>query len=324
LECIAKGEELDLDVLRENVDIFGGIFRHSLSQSKHHHKEKKKTVDARCDKVTADMLRSIAAHIDDDPQSTEGNISGFVLSYTDIPRDGDEAFRSPSLTMTSNYVRQKVMKKMSLTSYYEHLKMLAKVLNEEATDLTGKDLEASVVHLLSAGPGTVRWEYQGVKGESDMRVKRLSHTKRNVTRDIFNSTLVNYPSDTSYPLVDCVLVINNLYWAFQTTWQNDHAFKLCTLRSCREKLRLSCEQTLNILFVNPKYTNAYVQRHRNKYLAKGEDPSKPIWDGTIKRRVLMEAKDVATMWENTRIFVAYPKSNDWHDAIRSAFLAKSP
>ena len=119
-------------------------------------------------------------------------------------------------------------------------------------------------------------------------------------------------------------MINDVYWAFQTTWQYDHTFKLRTLRSCREELSLSSEKTLNILFVNPKYTGAYVQRHRDKYLAKGEDPSKSILDGTNKRRVLMAAKDVATMWKNTRIFVAYPKDNDWHEAIRSALLTKSP
>jgi hypothetical protein len=181
LECIAEGEKLDLDVLGENVEIFGGIFRHSLSHTEQQRKEKTKRVNALCNKVSADMLRSIAADIDDNPQSTEGNISGFVLSYTDIPKDGDQAFRSPSLTLTSDYVRQRVMAKMSLASYYEHLEMLAKVLQDESTDLTGKDLKESVVHLLSAGPATVGWQYQGVLGEPDRSIKSLAHTKQNVT-----------------------------------------------------------------------------------------------------------------------------------------------
>ena len=127
--------------------------------------------------------------------------------------------------------------------------------------------------------------------------------------------MVNYPSDTSYPLADCVLVIDQVYWAFQTTWQYDHAFKLRTLRSFRDRFSLPIEKTLNILFVNPKYTGTYARRHRDKYLAKGEDLSKPILDS--KKRVLMRAQDVATMWKNTRIFVAFPKDKDWHQAIRS-------
>lgn len=319
LEYVAEAEKLDLDALEKNFDIFGGIFRYSLFQTEEERTAKTKTVKARCENVSADMLRSIAADIDDDPNSTsKGNISGYILSYTDILRVGTQAFRSPSLTLTSHYVRQRVMDKMSLTSYHEHLKMLAEVLKDKSTDPTGKDLEESVVHMLSAGPATVGWQYQGVQGEPDTSIMSLGHTKRKVTRDTFNPALVNYPSDISYPLADCVLVINGEYWAFQTTWQYDHAFKLRTLRSFRDGLKLPIGKTLNILFVNPKHTGTYVRRRRDKYLAKGEDISKPILDS--KKKVLMRAQDVATMWNNTRIFVAFPKDQDWHQAISSALI----
>ena len=317
LKYIAEEEKLDLEVLERNFQIFGGIFRYSLIRMERQLEEKTKMVNTRCNKVSADMLCSIATDIDDDPQSTlEGNISGFILSYTDIRRDGNQAFRSPSLTMTSDHVRQRIMNKMSLASYHQHLAMLAKVLKHESADLTGKDLEESVVHMLSAGPATVGWQYQGVSGEPNTSIKRLGHTKRKITRGAFNLALVNYPSDTSYPLTDCVLVIDQVYWAFQTTWQYDHAFKLRTLRSFRDGLSLPIDKTLNILFVNPRYNGVYATRHRDKYLAKGEDPGKPILDN--KKRVLMTAQDVVTMWENTRIFVAFPNDKDWHQAISSA------
>ena len=49
---------------------------------------------------SAEMLRIIAADIDDNSNSAlEGNISGRVLSNTDIPREGDNAFASASLTL---------------------------------------------------------------------------------------------------------------------------------------------------------------------------------------------------------------------------------
>ena len=99
---------------------------------------------------------------------------------------------------------------------------------------------------------------------------------------------------------------------------DDQAFKLRTLRSFREKLNLSIEGTLRILFVNPKHNETYVRRPRERYLAKGENLGEPILDS--KKRVLMPAQDVAMMWENTRIFVAFPKDKDWHQAIRNMAL----
>lgn len=32
----------------------------------------------------------------------------------------------------------------------------------------------------------------------------------------------------------------------------------------------------------------------------------------------MCAQDVATMWKNTRVFVAFPKDNDWQKAMKNA------
>mmetsp|Transcript_16170 Transcript_16170/g.24723 ORF Transcript_16170/g.24723 Transcript_16170/m.24723 type:complete len:99 (-) Transcript_16170:12-308(-) len=85
------------------------------------------------------------------------------------------------------------MNKRSLTSYHEHVEMLVKVLKNESADYTGKDLEESVVRMLSAGPATVGWQYQGVAGKLDTSLRNLGHTKRDVSRGTFNAALVNYP-----------------------------------------------------------------------------------------------------------------------------------
>ena len=68
--------------------------------------------------------------------------------------------------------------------------------------------------------------------------------------------------------------------------------------------------------MNPAHHITYENRDRGDYLAKGELVSKDILDS--KKRVLMPAHDVATMWENTRVFVAFPKDNDWQKAIKTA------
>ena len=316
VECIAEEEKMDLDVLEKNFDMFGGIFPHTLVPTEEARDKYRKTMDIRCNAVSADMLRSMTVDIDDDATCNwEGNMSGFVLSYCNISWEGDGAFRSPGLALTSRYVRQRLMDVMSFASCKEHLKMQAKVLKREATDPTGKDLAESVVQMLAAGPGKVTWQYQGVDGEPDREIKFLGHTKREINRDNFHDKMVNYPNNMSFLLADCVLVINDEYWAFHTTWQHYHAFKLRTLQSFREFLRLPLEATLNILYVNPACQSTYERRHRDTYLAKGEDTSSPIVDR--KNKVLMPAANVATMWINTRIFIAFPKNDDWHTAIQS-------
>ena len=318
MEYIAEEEKLDLGILERNFEVFGGIFQWCLLfQTDKDREIKQKEVDAKCNHVTAETLRSIAAHIDDHQDARQDDISGFVCCYTDIPTDGDAPFKAPSLTLTSHYVRQRLTEKMTLASLLDNLRMLANVLNNKSGDPSGLDLEASVVHMLSAGPRKVRWQYQGVPGEPDTSLKGLAgHSKRKVTRDdMFNPALVNYPIDKSYPLADCVLVIQGVPFAFQTTWQKDHAFKLRTLRLFRDMLGLLITQTLNICFVNPNYTDTYARRPRNNYLAKGEDPSKPILDSN--KNELMTGPQVGTMWGNTRILVALPEDKDWHRAITS-------
>ena len=316
LECIAGEEGLDIDVVEKNYHVFGGIFRYSLFHTDEERETKKRTVNAKCEQVTAGLLRSIGADIDDDPQKPEGNISGFVLSYTDIPLDGQNPFTSPSLTLTSSYIRERITNKLSLSSYQEHVVMLAETLQKMKLDHSGMDLEKSVVFMLSLGPHRLKWQYRAVGGEPDRSIKDLALTKREITRGEFNAALVNYPSDMSYPLVDCVFVINNVYWTVQTTWQRDYAFKLRTLLSLRTRLNLNLDVVLNILFVNPAHHTTYENRHRSDYLAKGELVSKDILDS--KKRLLMPAHDVAIMWKNTRVFVAFPKDNDWQNAIKTA------
>ena len=118
-----------------------------------------KTVKAKCEHVTSGLLRSIGADIDDDPEAPEGNISGFVLSYTDIPLRGQDPFTSPSLTLTSSYVRESVTDKLSLSSYQDHVAILADTLQKNKSDHSGMDLEKSVVFMFSLRPKMLNWQY---------------------------------------------------------------------------------------------------------------------------------------------------------------------
>ena len=90
--------------------------------------KKKAGLIKRCEAVTAAMLRSVSADIDDYPNAEHQNsISGFIVSYTDIPQVGEYGFRKKNLMMTSEYVRKAVLEKMSLQSPLEYLHELARI-----------------------------------------------------------------------------------------------------------------------------------------------------------------------------------------------------
>lgn len=135
LECIAVREKMDMSLLDENYRIFGGIARYTLLHSKGSSDKTKEEVIKQCAGVTSEMLRSLAASIDDNSEAEEPNNISFVVSYTDIPRTGETCFESKRLTMTSDFVRETVMESMSFASPQEHLTQLALHLDKKSQDM---------------------------------------------------------------------------------------------------------------------------------------------------------------------------------------------
>ena len=193
---------------------------------------------------------------------------------------------------------------------------LASHLDNKTTDTTGIDLESAVVQMLAVGPNTVKWNICPVGSQAPYPYMPLAHTKRNIDRSSssFDQAKVNYPTDRIFGFADCVIYIGNVWYAFQTTWQYDHAFKLLTLFEFRKKLGVDVNEKVNLLFVNPTYADSYRKRAKDKYLAKGERASSQIENH--RKEVLMTADNVTKMWENTSILVASPKDNNWTDAIK--------
>ena len=326
LECIAVREKMDMSLLDENYRIFGGIARYTLEHSKGYSDKTKEEVIKRCAGVTPEMLRSLAASIDDNSEAEEpNNISGFVLSYTDIPRTGETCFESKRLTMTSDFVRETVMERMSFASPQEHLTQLARHLDKKSQDITGKDLEASFVYMLSLGQKTLNWECrlvgQGATGTVNLNYAKPKKWNR---EERYEKACLNYPRNKIFALVDCFIFIDGVVWAFQTTWQTDHAFKLSTLLGFRNYLELSPQDPLKLVFVNPVKATTYTNRAKKAYLAKGEKLDKPITkkEGG-KVRILLDEKSVQTMWNNTAIYAASPKGLTWQQAIRKALEIES-
>lgn len=317
LRVISERERMDGSVLEDNYSLFGGIARHTLEHDSKIRAVNKGELEKRCKSVSAAMLRSISADIDDNPNAeNRNNISGYVVSYTDIPQVGENCFMNKNLTMTSEFARKMVLDKMSLQSSTDYLLQLAKHLKNESKDITGKDLEVSVVHLLAAGPRKVPWYYQAVGGKGAwLPGTKLHNTKRVINREVdFDSSKINYPKERMFGLIDCFTEIDRQYWAFQTTWQYEHAFRLVTLLEFRKKLGLHVNDPLNVAFLNPVHGETYWKRDKDSYLAKGERLTQPIMNS--KSETILGQTDVARMWANTHIFVAFPQDNNWEGAIR--------
>jgi hypothetical protein len=324
--AIAKLEGRDLEETERNFGRFGGIIRYTLGDSRVIH-DAMNELDKRCNSTSIEVFRSIAADIDDSANAAQQyTISGFLVCYSDIPREGEDAFATWSLAMTSEYASTKIQELFDLEEPLARLDALARHLDRKSRDFRGTDLESSVVHMLASGPQTLKWYYCSVDA-GDVPPHELRHTKRKIERmSGVDNALLNYPTERTFGLVDCFMFIEGAWCAFQITWQEDHPFKLRTLMAFRRKLGVGIEDTVNIYFVSPTHRNAYMRRSKLDYLVNGESLQAPIVEknGTV----LLQAAQVLQMWENTHIHVAFPENDNWKTAIKkcSASLqsAKEP
>jgi len=276
LFLVAKRENMNQDLLDNNYYMFGGIIRHTMQKSQIHLKRFQATLEAQCGRAPDETLRSIEMGADEDTKAEDrATLSGFLASYNDIPYDGDLAFQQKNLTTTSSYARVLLEHRLSFVDPEQHAHGLLKFLDGGNNDLTGKDLEVSVVHILAAG---LPWEYQAV-GANEART-RLALTKRSIDRSSefaeFIDSKISYPRKTTFALADCFFVCqergNAVVHAFQITSQYSHPFKL------REKVGIGVKGTLNLYFVSPKHAKAYRNRIKDMYLAMAgnEDMTRPF------------------------------------------------
>jgi len=188
-------------------------------------------------------------------------------------------------------------------------------------DITGRDIEVSAVHFLAAGNKTISWKYQAV-GRNNA-VTSLSVTRRDIDcksefpEELDPNKLYYHPLKHSFGLVDCFFISKEtgIVHAFQTTKKKDHPFKLTTLWNFRKAVGIDVTGTLKLYFVNPKHVEVYQKRAKDKYLARGQDYLRPIM-GT-EMEPLLKQEDVQTMWNDTHIFGAFPRNNDWPTAIQA-------
>lgn len=301
---------------------FGGVIRRTLDYDRDSWESELRELDAKIKHADLDVIRSMHVGIDDKSEGEiMNNISGYICSYADIEEKGERAFYYPArLGMSSGYAKEEVRRRLGLADPQEHGKRLLECFNGEAQDITGMDLEVSAAHLLSLGPMRVKWEYEEV-GQTgpQKKVLTLQHTKRNVSRkdSEFDFGKVGYPKSTNFPLIDFFIQLKGSIWGFQTTWQQSHPFRLATLWSLRQKLGLDETNTLNIVYVmaDEKTLECYRNRSKIQYLVKGQNEKKAITND--KNKEVLSATKVKTMWDNTKIFVGYPRGMCWREALET-------
>jgi hypothetical protein len=308
--------------LNKQYYTFGGIIRRTLDYNKQSQQEEKDTLDKRIAAVDIKVIRSMHLGLDDSSDAQmENNISGYICAYDDIQESGDDAFSKHGLTMTSQYARVKVRQKLSLDNPMRHGQQLLDCLDEKAQDISGMDLETTAVYLLSIGPGQVKWEYSPVGQTAPVNPVELGHRMMQIHRkdDNFDIKKVNYPTNPVFGLVDFFIKLKGVFWGFQTTWQSQHPFKLRTLWSLRAKIGANETTEVNILYVvaTGERMNSYTKRPKMKFLENSESLSKAIMENNEE---VLSAEKVRIMWENTHIYVSYPKGKDWRKAVKTWVL----
>jgi hypothetical protein len=324
-------DELHYIVLEENIEAkffahaynkFGGIIRHTLETNPYLIDEYDADLLDRCKNAPLDVLRSVNTGIDDEESITgdKRDLSGFLLSFTDIPETGPSAFKKYSLTWTSEYASRMVAIELGVASVQDAVRALIKTLYEDCRgglgDYLGKDLEISAVHFLALGYRKLPWQYIPVggdpsKGKFKRNARPLKLDKRKVMSKYTepNITHLCYPTSPTFGLVDCFTMENGTYHAFQITWQASHPFKLSSLWRFRKLLQLGTNDTLNLYFVTPERdtTRTYINRFKEDYLEKGQDLDADILD--VKGNLVLAKAGVKEMWQNTHIYSAFPA--DW-------------
>ena len=311
-------KKIEREALEIRYSTFGGIIRRTLEYDDLVSVKYREDLDNRIAMVSTDVLRSMHFGLDDNSDGQAQNkISGYIAAYTNIPLEGNDAFTAKNISMTSEYACIEVRKKLSLESPRKHAEMLAKCLNKESRDITGIDLEVSAAHMMASGPRVVKWEYHAVGGPPKRPdTNKLGLTKMEVYRGaMIDESKLKYPTDSILGLVDFFVLIKGECWAFQTTWQDSHAFKLSTLWSFRNRIGSDETKQLNIPYVVPSdKLDTYRRRSKVQYLARGETLDRPILE---QKKEVLTADRARTMWNNTNIFVAFPEANDWHKSVEA-------
>jgi hypothetical protein len=248
-----------------------------------------------------------------------GNASGYLVCYTDIPRDGDRAFESRKLRLTSLHVREKIREYLNLVSEIEKAKKVLEALSgtvTEKVDLGGAYLEATVATMIAAGrSNNMKWQIREVGTAKWKEYKPIKRTVElvgvdNMANSLSKQKRLFLSSKRSFPVVDIVESQPKAgapVTTYQTTWRVSHPTTMGALRKLRQtELEIGSKRLLKIVFVVPENEETYAKREKTEYLKEDEKGL---------------SADETKMWNNTSIYVLRLKDG-WQKAIETFFFTK--
>jgi hypothetical protein len=310
------GQNAQLDFqLTDRYNRFGGIIRHVLSSdiSTFVSKQRDRIRDA-----DLTVLRATTTGIDSDPKASGKNVSGYLLSYCNIPTTGPDRFEKWQLDFTSNFVRDEIRKRLNDYSIDDHIRIVADCLSNNQEDRGGLHLQETISYLLGKG-SVVSWQYAEAVGGNfqwssfQTRARTVSKLYA-ISEQLGASDKVLVSTNTNFPLADIIFsapppfaVIDS----FQVSWQASHPFTVRALYMLRDiYLGIADTVQLRVFFVVPNKEDTYAARLKQQFL-KGNIQK----DLDYTKNIKISSSRLQLMWRNTSIFVLKP-SNSWIETLR--------
>ena len=306
-------EQVELNFTR-----FGGIVRHVLAQDTSRFLEDQKN---RIETADPTILRARSVNIDYKP--TGGNVSGFLLSFCNIPLEGPNQFKYAELDFTSMYVEQAIRAKLSDYSLQDHVNIVLDHIGGKQVDRSGLHLQESVGMMLSKGSQLV-WKMTMVGDTAPVNAAALQwSTFRTQKREVVKLyTIVEQlraaaklliSTNPNFPLGDIVFsqkTINATIDVVQITWQQTHPFTLRALYMLRVLyLKIADNVPLRVFFVAPNLENQYALRARSDFLV--GDLQQPLLYSSAET---VPASRLQLMYQNTSVFILKPEGQ-WHQTL---------
>ena len=301
--------KIDIEEILRRRFLFGGIVRHVLSSDQQ--KNRGELTDRLATEVKLETLQSMALNIDRVSQGY--NVSGYIVCYNDM--EDLNRFDERILEYTSAYVESEVEKLLDAKEPTEQALVVLARLNNEFTDLSGKNLEGTVAYLFSQG-SHYKWQAKKVNSEeswSDFEApkkQRDLRKRRNIHEELAHKSLILVPQETTFPGVDVVFSQGDdktRITAVQFTWQVTHPFTARALYELhRVRLKLKPGATLKVYICSPGNEDIYVTKTRDDFL-KGRLDTALQYSKQIK----VKPRDLRIMWDNTEIHVLRPKDIGW-------------
>jgi hypothetical protein len=316
LTILNMGQNAQLDFqLTDRYNRFGGIIRHVLSSdiSTFVSKQRDRIRDA-----DLTVLRATTTGIDSDPKASGKNVSGYLLSYCNIPTTGPDRFEKWQLDFTSNFVRDEIRKRLNDYSIDDHIRIVADCLSNNQEDRGGLHLQETISYLLGKG-SVVSWQYAEAMGGNfqwssfQTRARTVSKLYA-ISEQLGASDKVLVSTNPNFPLADIIFsapppfaVIDS----FQVSWQASHPFTVRALYMLRDiYLGIADTVQLRVFFVVPNKEDTYAARLKQQFL-KGNIQK----DLDYTKNIKISSSRLQLMWRNTSIFVLKP-SNSWIETLR--------